>query len=220
MILAPILSLAKSAAASSPAFPSAGLLAFWKLADLTDASGNGNALINTNGVTFGAGKIGNAAQFDGSNYLSISAAAGFNPSNDYSISFWAKPSVLVDYFTLIGNGEPPSFHIHSDASGNLILNNASAADVNVANVFTAEAWVHVVATRSAGNADIYKNGTSAYSNLFGVTYAVPPSIAIGGLSTEANFFMTGQMDAVGIWNRALSEPEIAGLYNNGNGLEP
>jgi len=204
----------------NPTFPSNGLLAFWKLADLTDASGNGNTLTNTNGVTFGAGKIGNAAQFDGSNYLSINTVAGFNPSNDYSISFWAKPSVLVDFFTLIGNADPPSFNIHSSASGNLNLNNASSEDVNVADVFTANNWVHVVATRNSENADIYKNGISVYSNPFTATYGVPADLSIGGLSTNGSFFITGQMDAVGIWNRALSEPEITQLYNNGNGVEP
>ena len=29
----------------------------------------------------------------------------------------------------------------------------------------------------------------------------------------------GSIDAVGIWNRALSDSEVAELYNNGTGLE-
>ena len=32
-------------------------------------------------------------------------------------------------------------------------------------------------------------------------------------------FVEGQIDAVGIWNRALSDAEVAELYNNGTGLE-
>jgi hypothetical protein len=31
--------------------------------------------------------------------------------------------------------------------------------------------------------------------------------------------LEGQIDAVGIWNRALSDAEVAELYNNGTGLE-
>jgi hypothetical protein len=31
--------------------------------------------------------------------------------------------------------------------------------------------------------------------------------------------INGQIDAVGIWNRALSDAEVAELYNNGTGLE-
>jgi hypothetical protein len=30
---------------------------------------------------------------------------------------------------------------------------------------------------------------------------------------------TGEMDAFGIWNRALSDAEVAELYNSGTGLE-
>jgi hypothetical protein len=30
----------------------------------------------------------------------------------------------------------------------------------------------------------------------------------------------GKIDAVGLWHRALTQPEITALYNNGNGLEP
>lgn len=31
--------------------------------------------------------------------------------------------------------------------------------------------------------------------------------------------LNGSIDAVGIWNRALSDAEVAALYNNGTGLE-
>jgi len=43
-----------------------------------------------------------------------------------------------------------------------------------------------------------------------------PIINIGGTGHE-NFI--GSIDAVGIWNRALSSAEVAELYNNGTGLE-
>jgi hypothetical protein len=38
--------------------------------------------------------------------------------------------------------------------------------------------------------------------------------------TEAGqAFFNGQIDATGFWNRALSDAEVAELYNNGTGLE-
>ena len=43
-----------------------------------------------------------------------------------------------------------------------------------------------------------------------------PTINIGGTGNE-NFI--GSVDAVGIWNRALSDAEVAELYNSGTGLE-
>jgi hypothetical protein len=42
--------------------------------------------------------------------------------------------------------------------------------------------------------------------------------------TKKNFLydqvFNGKIDAVGLWHRALTQPEITALYNNGNGLEP
>jgi hypothetical protein len=40
-----------------------GLAVSWPLADLTDASGNGNTLTNSNGVTFSTGKLGERGIF-------------------------------------------------------------------------------------------------------------------------------------------------------------
>ena len=42
------------------------------------------------------------------------------------------------------------------------------------------------------------------------------SFKIGG---EIGDNFSGQIDAVGIWNRALNATEIAALYNSGNGYE-
>ena len=38
-------------------------------------------------------------------------------------------------------------------------------------------------------------------------------------SIQGSYGFNGQIDAVGIWNRALSDAEVAELYNNGTGLE-
>lgn len=48
------------------------LVAYWALSDLSDASGNGHTLTNNASVTFGAGKLGNAA------YLTNAANQGLS----------------------------------------------------------------------------------------------------------------------------------------------
>ena len=65
-----------------------GLQAFYKLDDLTDSSGNGNALTNNGDVSFSSGKIGNAAVFDNSNYFDIDMSTLPQGSQDRTISFW------------------------------------------------------------------------------------------------------------------------------------
>jgi hypothetical protein len=42
------------------------------------------------------------------------------------------------------------------------------------------------------------------------------TLYVGGEGTGE---FNGSIDAVGIWNRALSDAEVAELYNNGAGLE-
>jgi hypothetical protein len=67
-------------------FP-AGVLAFWKLDDLTDSSGNEYTLSNNNDVTFDTGKIGNAAVFSSEKFLAVNMQ--FNTySSDWSFSVW------------------------------------------------------------------------------------------------------------------------------------
>ena len=214
MVLAPILSLAKSAAASSPAFPSAGLLAFWKLADLTDASGNGNALINTNGVTFVTGKIGGAANFS-SSYLSTSG--NFTWGEYWSVSLWFRAeseSFLNAVFDASLTGGGPVIDLDD---GDIRFNDA--LQVIGTAPYTLEQWTHVVITRSVGDASLSVNGGTPLSfEWFGGAVSFP--IRLGDAQGASGRFFDGQIDAVGVWNRALTNEEISQLYNNGNGLEP
>ena len=64
------------------------LLAFYKLDNTTDSSGNGNTLTNNGNVSFASGKIGNAAVFDGTNNLQVT-----NPISEgaeYSLAGWVN----------------------------------------------------------------------------------------------------------------------------------
>ena len=64
------------------------LQAFYKLSDLSDSSGNNRTLTNNGNVSFASGKLGNAAVFDGSNYLSGTGNIVLNSS--------ARIRLLVD----------------------------------------------------------------------------------------------------------------------------
>src|SRR5436190_21285349 len=68
-----------------------GVVAAWKLSDLTDATGRGNTLTNNNSATFNTGKIGNAAYFTGSSsqYLSRSSNADLQAGDiDFTLGCW------------------------------------------------------------------------------------------------------------------------------------
>lgn len=84
-----------------------GLVSAWNLQDLTDAYG-GHVLTNNNGVTFTAGKLGNAGTFASasSRSLTVASDASLQAGNvDWWLGFWLKLSAkTTDYAGLICKG--------------------------------------------------------------------------------------------------------------------
>lgn len=76
---------------------------FWKLASTTDELWV-NTLTNTGSVTFSAGKIGNAADFDTWNKrLWFSTSLWFSSWASMTWGFWVKPTTQVGYLLDIGD---------------------------------------------------------------------------------------------------------------------
>jgi hypothetical protein len=83
--------------------------------------------------------------------------------------------------------------------------------------FLENVWMHVVATHdSSGNSRLYQNGVLVSgptsrpfdSNLSG-------NFAIAAHSNGSDRW-TGQLDEIGVWNRALTADEVLALYRGGN----
>ena len=207
----------------NPSLPVNGLQAFYKLDDVTDASGNGNTLTNNGGVTFSAGKIGNAADFDGngSKYLSSASNLGQITGSGFSFSIWFKK-------TNENNNVIASSEIADNSGWFLATNNdnniyflagvgSGWATFDTAGTYSVGAWTHLVITAtSSGSVSYYVNGSLTTTNNSVAWSAAPLYI---GKNIVDNTPFGGQIDAIGIWNRALTETEIAELYNSGSGLE-
>jgi hypothetical protein len=209
------------------------LQAFYKLSDLSDSSGFNRTLTNNGNVSFASGKIGNAASFDGSNWLTFeNISVSFE--NGITFSAWVKITNdqvsenklfgfnPVDgqsfYAAVLGNygdgswiGQPFADMGHGLANFALDENNTLRVQPNT--------WTFVTFACDNTNWSAWVNGdkvtfsTPATINPSSTTY-----INIGsGVAAENPF--NGQIDAVGIWNRALSDAEVAELYNTGTGLE-
>jgi hypothetical protein len=195
------------------AFPAADLLAFWKLADTTDASGNGKTLTNTNSVAFVAGKIGNAAEFDGTNHLSRSTTIDF--SQPFSVSIWCRPADVEAYGVMLFGDAAQTVNIAYTGFGTIDINNGAAGFINIE--AAPEQWHHVVVTRNSSETTVWLNGAVAAQEENQVT-GDTDTIFVGKSDLALNY--RGSLDALGIWSRALTESEIAFLYNAGAGREP
>ena len=203
-----------------------GLLAYWNLDEETgvrvDATGNGHDLSDTNAVGYTVGKFGNAAQFDGTNYLS--SVDVFDTSSNFSVCCWVKPAAFTGYQDAIelGSRSVWPMQIMAWASGYnspLLVSGAAGLILSLAYVGGTDVAHFLAATYDAATATFtfHVDGQSTSSVATEEQLATIPAagpLTIGGSTAS----LTGSVDSVGLWNRALSSEEIAQLYNNGNGL--
>ena len=202
------------------------LLAFYRLNDagggalsLEDSSGNNRTLTNTNATALSSGLAKGAASFTGSSQF-LTGSIPFNPAQPYTISLWVNVSTLKNYFSIVAGSTGGTLNIHGDSSGGLSWNNGASGDFSQSGFFTANQWMHCVFVRGSANAmTVYKNGTLVKTATGSTSYSAISLLDIGNVRHMSGFQFAGKIDAVGVWNRALTTAEIGKLYNSGSGFE-
>jgi hypothetical protein len=204
---------------------SIGLLAYWKL-DTTgwiDSSGNGKTLTNNNGVTLGTGKINGDAVFDATSFNSLTANISIGSS--YTISAWIKipASGFAGGACAIGsssNNNSPAIVTTYDVTyffygfnGDQDCNPATSAGP-----LDLDTWYHIAGTSDAGSSTgkWYLNATLISEDLFSSLIGTD-ELQLGAYDARALPTFSGEIDEVGVWNRALTGAEITSLYNAGAG---
>lgn len=204
---------------------------FWKLADTADSIA-ANTLTNNNGVTFSAGKIGNAAtNFVTASQRSLSAAdaANLRAASQFTISFWAKWSVAASS-SFIAKDSATDREFTVDYSGGLrFYVNGGAAGVVSVTLPADSAWHNIIAWYDGSVASHHTinimrdNGTVSTLD---ITTTNPPTgnanFRIGARDyAGSEGYLTGSIDAVG-WaqGRIPSAAIKAAIWNMGNGAEP
>lgn len=220
-----------SAQIEFPTFPLDDLVAFYKMAGTADSSENEYDLTDTNNTVFEAGLVGNAATFafESGSRLSVDYLPWHLGSSDATFSIWMKPSTAEfgANTTVAGFYQSGGFALLLSNYGTEIYFSQGGA-----NLMTLEAevqnneWIHVAFVKTSAHYKVYVNGmeeTASRWNNNGVLNKGPETTTFYfGNCTPPGWpgVYNGQIDAVGFWNRALSDMEIALLYNNGDGAEP
>ena len=187
------------------------LLAFYKLSDLTDSSGNNRTLTNNGNVSFASGKLGNAAVFDGNGgFISNYDLANLN--SEYTQSIWIKST--EQGVAHIFSGELPYIYAYS---GSVVVGAAGGNDNFVSGILD-DQWHHLVVTVKNNELNYFVDGQKS-QNSYPLNFTTGQGNLSIGQYNNGGYNFNGQIDAVGIWNRALSDSEVAALYNSGNGLE-
>jgi hypothetical protein len=201
------------------------LVSYWKL---DESSGNAadsvgsNTLTNTD-VTYAAGKINNGAVFDGSDaYLTGSTSAyqvfTYNAwvyNNDHSAVHTIKAGQYA------GSNGAPQFRIETDQKLGLIKQGVSVIGYSTGTI-PDDTWTMATVTYDAsGNYVFYINGSASGSGTNLQTF-LDKNILIGAQQSDTSAYveeMNGNIDEVGIWDRAISSTEVTSLYNSGVGKQ-
>lgn len=214
------------------------LAAWWSL---NETSGNrldshgANHLTPGGSVSYAAGKVGNAADFEATtlDYLSVTDNAAVSVGNtDFTICAWvkieSKPSFspIVTKATGVAGGSEYQMDYRGDATDRfrmIIFNSSSVAVIATANVFGSPvvgAWAFVVGQHNAATDTVSISVNAGAANTTATGGADIPDSAtacqVGG-QTAVSRYMDGLIDEVCLYKRVLTDDEITWLYNSGNG---
>lgn len=219
-----------------------GLLAFWPLNENSgiryDTSGNNRNLRDVNNNTGSSvGKVLSAVQFTGTSNKTLSSQTVFPLGNNkpFTLSFWINYTAFTNPGTRIITFNPTT---QSNAEWGIIQNTTQFVAFNnfgvpvtpldttiPANLLVPNSWNFVTITKNSNYVwKYYKNGILLVtSNSNSGTWFTEDNTAIF-IGQNLHGFTgdgppNGLIDAVGIWNRVLTDQEILELYNNGNGKE-
>jgi hypothetical protein len=160
----------------------------------------------------------------------LGTTADVLPTNgDISCSVWVKNSseITADYYRYVwfkNTGNGPYGMIEYDYNGGTKRINAAVGGLSNTATYTVTMgtsdWYHIVLTRTVSDniTKLYVNGvyrSSSAADTYTDTGA--DYFQIGGQNTVNSAIAT--MDEVGVWSRALTATEVAGLYNDGLGSQ-
>ena len=194
-------------------------------------------------ITYGTGKFGNAASFNGSSSY-IRLPANFLNSSTQTISAWVNPSTVsgsrmiyssYDYQTgpskgtymRVNSGGQIQLTVHDGDCATMYPDNPSCTGVTQLvspSSITVNTWTHVVGViGGSGNPmAIYINGVKVISTAtmrsVGYWSGKQPLIGatdyvVNGTSYPPESYFNGSIDQVRFFSSALSQEAITALYN-------
>jgi Concanavalin A-like lectin/glucanases superfamily len=217
-----------------------GLLAYWQLeSDSTDSVGSADG--TDTGITYAAAKVGSGATgFNGSSdKIVLSTTTSLKPTGGLSISAWVKlGAVNIENRILTVGYENYPTAMSGYAFG---INASNRAEIGIANntgyaigthvgslsnssSVAVSTWTHVVGTWDGSTMKIYFNSGTPASGAWagGLVY---DATVRGGLGyqqvrvfgVDQDRWFNGDLDEVGLWDRAITADEVSYLYNGGSG---
>jgi hypothetical protein len=171
-----------------------------------------------------AGPIAEALNFDGVNDY-VDLPDGFSDfTGGMTVSVWVYPTAANNWARFIdfGNGAPNNNIVFArNGTSNTLSFEAYNGSTGGGSVSASEAialnqWQLFTATLSRwGYAVLYKNGVRIASGQTAIPPIVTRTNNYIGKSNWPDAYYKGRIDDLGIWSRALTSAEVAGVYDRG-----
>jgi len=181
---------------------------------VTDESGKGHDGA-VKGATWTAdGKVGGAYRFVGKHdYIGL-PSGGVIPGGSFTILAWIRPVEIGSLMVCYVQGTGSYISLRVDARGGF----AGCADGNNLDqsitTLSADNWYHVGMVYDGSHNTVYVNGVNETRNARTANYTRDiATIGAGNQSGRPEYYFTGLIDDVRIYDRALSEDEVKTLYD-------
>ncbi len=202
--------------------------------DVSGNSNNGTVQASAPLTTDRYGAANSAYSFDGATqYISTATPSNSPGPQNFSISVWFKTStaggLLVGYgATQTGASSMYDRHIYMSNSGQLYfgLYPSAVKTINTTATYADGSWHHAVATVSTTTgSSLYVDGalqavdaTMTTSQNYGTTgyWRVAYNSISGWTNQPSNFYFTGSLDDIAVYNTTLTAAQVYTLYGAGS----
>jgi hypothetical protein len=205
--------------------PTPGLVAAYGFEETSgsqaiDASGNANHGQISGATRLATTRFGRALQFDGRDDLvNIKHSASLGLTKAMTLEAWVYPTArLSGSPTVLLKERSGGLAYALDANSDATLRPSSTINVGGADrqlaagpQLPSNTWTHLAATYDGATQRLYVNGQLAGSRpQTGSIATSDGTLRIGGSAIVNDEFFTGYVDEVRVYNRALTQAEIAG----------
>lgn len=208
--------------------PLSSPVAWYNQENTSDSGPNGYTLTNTNSVSFAnAGVIGNCGTFASASSQRLEKSDETNlriSGGDLTITYFLNPTSITSYGGHIGKlGSGNSgwgIYFNGTANNSLYFCLGGGFNsVSLSTTISTGAWQHFVIRRSGSSCTVWINGVSVGSWTQGSTTESTATMYLGWVDGNGGY-LDGKLDLVGLYNYAISDADIATLYNGGAGYDP
>ena len=211
-------------------------------AQTTNLGLGSSADMTVTGATYVTGKVGSKAiSFDGTNDYAVigSSTSDFNflanTTHEWTVAFWLKNDdfsslgMILSTSVELGSSRY-GLGIRAQSSGSMYVHFSNGTNTNrfttTQTGFSTDGnWHFIVITAkksdSTNSLEFWQDGTSlgtasnSGKDFVDTNASQAPYIGQAGDSSQ---YLDGALDELSIWNRRLSDSEIATLYNSGTGI--